>query len=247
VLIDLSGLAYADKCTYVASVLPLLTALRARGGIPHRIVIDEAHDFVSPADRGLAADLEHGGYTLVTYRPSHLAPAVLEACGATIVTRTTDSVELSALTPSRLEAAASELSTGEAILLPNTDEAHGVPLRFRLAPRLTAHVRHRQKYLDVPLPEARAFVFTCNGKPVGEPARTLLQFGDRLAASPPDVVAGHLQRGDVSRWVADVFGDYVLAVGVREIERLHRLGRALDEVDAVRELIDERYAPAESE
>ena len=45
--------------------------------------------------------------------------------------------------------------------------------KFKLLPRLTPHVRHRAKYLDVPIAEGKEFVFTDNGKPVETPARTL--------------------------------------------------------------------------
>jgi hypothetical protein len=35
---------------------------------------------------------------------------------------------------------------------------------FTIAERLTPHVRHRQKYVDVPVPDAQAFVFHPNGR-----------------------------------------------------------------------------------
>jgi len=41
----------------------------------------------------------------------------------------------------------------EAALLPGPEESHGEIRRFRLAPRLTAHVRHQAKYLDMPVSE----------------------------------------------------------------------------------------------
>jgi len=50
-----------------------------------------------------------------------------------------------------------------------------------------------------------------------------------------------MERGDVSRWVGDVFGDHVLAARIRELEQLQRLKQPLDAVDALKQLVDERY------
>lgn len=36
---------------------------------------------------------------------------------------------------------------------------------------------------------------------------------------------GHIQRGDFSRWIADVFGDQALADDLRALEQRHRAGR----------------------
>ena len=62
--------------------------------------------------------------------------------------------------------------------------------RFQIAPRLTTHVRHRTKYLDVPVPETQAFVFSGEGRPVAR-ARTLKEFVGLLVALPADIVAAH--------------------------------------------------------
>jgi hypothetical protein len=43
-----------------------------------------------------------------------------------------------------------DLGANEAALLPGAEEAHGRVRRFQIAPRLTSHVRHRTKYLDMP-------------------------------------------------------------------------------------------------
>jgi hypothetical protein len=51
------------------------------------------------------------------------------------------------------------LVIGEAVALPITEEAEGDVRRIRLAPRLTPHVRHLSKYIDIPIPESRAFLF----------------------------------------------------------------------------------------
>jgi hypothetical protein len=109
-----------------------------------------------------------------------------------------------------------ELETNEAALLPGAEEAHGVLRRFRLAPRLTTHVRHRSKYADMPVLDAHAFVFSDGGP--GPRARSLRELTMLLAAQPEESLSGHFGRRDFSRWMTDVFRDQPLAARLRQIE-----------------------------
>jgi hypothetical protein len=85
---------------------------------------------------------------------------------AIVVTRTTDEREATALAQmcgtgeiSDRQRRLATLTVGEAVLLPTVEEAGGRLRRVRLAARLTEHIRHRQKYLDVPVPAHLAFYF----------------------------------------------------------------------------------------
>jgi hypothetical protein len=60
VVIDLSRLGHVEKLEYMQSLLPTLTMLRRRTGLPHRIVVDEAHYFLSGPDVHELLDLELG-------------------------------------------------------------------------------------------------------------------------------------------------------------------------------------------
>jgi len=240
-VVDLSHLRHEEKRDYVQTLLPLLAALRRQGGIPHRTVLDEAHYFVEDPEGRLLLDMDAGGYTLATYRPAQLPPLVLAAAGVVLLTRTTDFAGLQALHAENIADPVGRLSLGEAMLLPNGEESPDQPVPFRMAPRLTEHVRHREKYLDVPVADRYAFVFTSHNRPIGCKVHTLTEFGAFLSECPPAVLAGHLDRRDVSRWVGDVFGDHVLAGRIHELEELHRMGRPVDAADALRQLVDERY------
>ena len=50
VVIDLSHVPYREKIGYMKSLLPMLSAIRRATGLPHRIVIDEAHYFLHEAE-----------------------------------------------------------------------------------------------------------------------------------------------------------------------------------------------------
>jgi len=248
IVIDLSTLTHEEKKTYVHELLPMVATLRRNIGSPHWIVVDEAHYFLDQADER-QVDLELGAYILITYRPSHLHPELLRATGSIIVTPLTDSDEVLALT-TLCGAAGAESAWGsvlgslgidEAALLPRAALDGHLPQRFTIAPRLTAHVRHRAKYLEVPMPLDRAFYFTYSGQNFGEPARTLKDFVRMQKHLPAAALEEHAQRGDFSRWIAQVFGDQPLAAALRKVEARFREGRVPDLSRALIKPIRERY------
>jgi hypothetical protein len=141
-----------------------------------------------------------------------------------------------------LQTALGHLALDEAVLLPNATEANGSVRHLQLLPRLTLHVRHRQKYLDVPVLGRHAFVFTRGGVATGQRAATLADFVRVIRADPPDVLSDHLRRGDLSRWIGHVFGDTLLASQLAVLEHEYTAGDAADWREAIAGCIEERYA-----
>jgi hypothetical protein len=137
-----------------------------------------------------------------------------------------------------------DLPATDAVLLPPTAEAGDGPRRFRVAARVTAHVRHREKYADAIVSDGRAFVFTADGRPTGSRARTLRELADGVASAAPESLDGHLCRGDIPRWVEDVFGDEALAAALRALQRGYDRGRVEATRDAVVAAVRGRYAAA---
>ncbi len=252
VIIDLSKISHHAKAEYLRTVLPMLGQLRRRTGLPHRILLDEAHYFLAGKEACRCLDPELAGYLLVTYRISGLDPSVRNPRDSVvIVTRETDEVEIAALremyepgmAAELPPAAFSTLATNEAALLPGALEARGHLRRFRVAPRLTEHVRHRSKYLDMPVAESHAFVFSADGRPVVS-VRTLKAFTGLLLTMPATVVEGHFRRRDCSRWIEDVFQDHPLATLVRQIESRVGGDDARDIAECITQAIRARYETA---
>jgi hypothetical protein len=133
------------------------------------------------------------------------------------------------------------LRPGQAAALPMTQEAQGRLVLFTVARRLTPHVRHRQKYVDVPVTEDQAFVFGGNGAGAPLRVRTLRQFVRQMERVPEAVIDPYVQRGDLSRWVRDVFGDYALAADLRAIESQHRAAPGPDTVPKIVDAVRSRY------
>ena len=250
VVIDLSRLPHDEKIEYIRAALPALNIMRRRNGLPHRIVVDEAHYFLHESDALLLLDLDLNGYTVVTFCASRLPGALLAATEVMLVTCESSPDEVDALCRccarcTHVDGAAwrqqlGHLVLGQAVALPITEEAGGDVRLFTIGPRLTPHVRHREKYVDVPVSEGRAFVFS-EGHAAGRRARTLRQFVTIVEHATHAAFHGHLRRGDFSRWIGDVFGDHALASDLRSHEERYRRGNDPEILPEVVAAIRGRY------
>jgi hypothetical protein len=180
----------------------------------------------------------------VTYRVSQLARGVCAEDAVRLVTRESERSEVEALSrlcASPLDATVlATIATDEAVLLPGSDEAHGQMVRFRLAPRLTPHVRHRQKYFDMPVAEPAAFVFG-SGPGAGPRVRSFKELVGVLSTESPARLRGHCERHDFSRWVRDVFRDGLLAARLSDLERRARTEDPRSVAEAIAQAIRARY------
>lgn len=251
IVIDLSHVSRDEKNQYIKAALPALAALRRHTGLPHRIIVDEAHYFLQDPQSQQLLDLELSGYTLVSYRASDLQKEAIQSCQAVIVTRESDPKEIGVLralcrsctaTDDREWAAIFDrLVVGEAVALPITEEAQGEARRIHLAPRLTPHVRHLAKYMDLPVSDNRAFVFWRDGNLTGQRARTLREFVDIISRADAEVIGGHLRRKDFSRWIGGVFGDYELSQAISDIEEDYRSGKTQETLGDLLREVRSRY------
>jgi hydroxymethylpyrimidine pyrophosphatase-like HAD family hydrolase len=250
IVIDLSHTEHPRKLEYVRSVLTALAELRRSTGLPHRIILDEAHYFLQDPESRRVLDLELSGYTFVTYRASVLCPESLRAAQAILVTCESDPAEIQTLRSLCTCAARTDtewmnllhnLVIGEAAALPVTEEAQGDIRRIHLAPRLTPHVRHLAKYLDIPVEESRAFVFWSGAAPTGQRAHTLGELAHILDHQSAGHFDGHLRRKDFSRWIISVFGDYQLGSDISKIEDRYRETPSPETVEEIVREIQSSY------
>ena len=248
IVIDLSAIDHAEKLSYVNELLPMLASLRRSVGLPHWIVVDEAQYFLhQPNERCI--DFELAAYVMTTYQPSQLHPKLLKAIESIIVTPMTNPVEVRELAIlCGAERAQTEWGTilaslgiDEAAVLSRFNGSSNLPRRFTITGRRTSHVRHRAKYLEVPLPAEHAFVFTSNGHEFGSRGRTLKEFVTLQARLPASALEGHARRGDFSRWIRNVFGDEPLAVQIRQVEKDFQQGRIAKLSESLAAPIHQRY------
>ena len=252
VIVDLSKMPHHLRTEYLRTLLPLLNTLRRSTGLPHKILLDEAHYGLGATGSAELIDPELAGYIFVTYRISALDASIRMTSDAVVmVTRETDPYEAQTLLrmcrPQPCTAFGPDvfrdLGTNEAALLPGSEEAHGQVRRFHMAPRLTSHVRHRVKYLDMPVLDTQAFVFTDGGRS-GPRAHTLKELMGLLAALPAAQIQAHLARHDFSRWLNDVFRDHGLGAHVRVLEMRAGSENARDTAADIAQAIRARYETA---
>jgi hydroxymethylpyrimidine pyrophosphatase-like HAD family hydrolase len=249
VVINLSQSTHSEKVEYLSALLPMLAELRRNTGQPHWIVVDEAHYFLPEPNFRQRVDIELAGYMLVTHRVSNLPPDLLKEVESIIVTQITDPREAQALTTiygrvgeeAEWESLLNGLTINEAAFLPKMDAPERKLQRFNVAGRMTPHVRHRSKYLEVPMLEHHAFVFTYNGHTIGRSARTLKEFVTMMARLPVASIDEHTRQNDFSRWIADVFGDQPLAAELRKVEQQYQRGQVPNLVEALIAPIRQRY------
>lgn len=256
-VLDLSVYEIEERTAYLWDLLRALRGLRARRGRPHWFLIDEVQSFC-PTEQsqltGLILDsLQEGGFGLVSYRPSHVTPAVLKALDCWLLTRLSLPEELAALTHSMPGPAGSSetmsrlpaLPVGQAYLYPggNGEFALGKSaspdqprvVRFHVGERTVPHVRHLRKYLRAALPKPKMFHFhDGRGHYLDRAAANLWEFRQALGELPIETIQYHLQRGDFERWLENVLHDEELArrvrkVGSRNLQK-DRLRQALLEV-----------------
>eukprot|EP00913_Durusdinium_trenchii_P013395 g12576.t1 len=254
VVLNLSHLQHNEKCEYIQRHLPLVADYRRERGFPHRIMLDECHYFLSGPLGKRLLDFQLDGYTLVTFRPSQLRTDVLKSIDVVAVTRLAEHKEVDVLrdllddksdhyvdSHDWYEQLAS-LGITEAALLPPTEETNGTLRRFIVAPRLTAHVRHRTKYYDIPVSEEHEFVFTIDGQRVGESAATLRHLAATVTRVSPNVLINHSRHHDFSRWIATLFCDTDLANDVRKLESALKNDGAADAfIGGLCETVEKRY------
>jgi hydroxymethylpyrimidine pyrophosphatase-like HAD family hydrolase len=251
ILADLSLVGRERKPSIVEAALGAIRELRRRRGLPHWVVVDEAHEpFQAGGVRDEMASLAGKGFCLATYRPSALRPSIMDGMDVFIVGRTTvpeQSAALAArlgpqLTPTAIDVLP-RLPGGEFLVIEPEHGGGWTPLTFVAPPRQTAHVRHHKKYADTSVPPERRFVFRRpDGQVVGE-ADSLHAFR-RAVLDVDDATLGyHVCRGDFSRWVTDIFSDRELARQFRKLEARRRRGEVSDLRTVIDHLITLRYGP----
>lgn len=241
VVADLS-LVEPDRQAACAQVL--LRALaedRRSSGLPHWIIIDEAHHALGlPGELTGILDEGQKGYCLVTYQPQALEPHIgawmdhlLVLPGGRRLAGPDPVVELERITGLPLAPALSGLDTGQALLVRMQEKERFRPIE--LAPRRTAHVRHWHKYVQGKLPAWLRFHFRGPDGRGSASAANVQEFCDLVGESASDIIAFHGERSDFSRWIGQALQEEALAAAVRSIEQQFvASGRSCDDIARLR-------------
>lgn len=252
VVIDLSLVSPVHRSAWTAHALHYLEARRNETGVPHWLVIDEAHAALGGSHGSPGVDGPLRGYCLVTYLPTQLAGGVKDQIDYLLHVAGKAGLDEASV---RAVAAATGLpfdtfspfldcvQVGEALLVPLASPSEVQCVSF--APRWIAHVRHWHKYATARLPTERSFHFRGPTGLTGAVAGNMEEFHQNLQRASLDAIRQHAKGGDFSRWTAEVFRDSTLASALRLIERRLCSAASKSEAEAARRelmaAIEKRY------
>jgi hydroxymethylpyrimidine pyrophosphatase-like HAD family hydrolase len=223
VVLDLSRTPPGAAATYLGRLALAVGAARAVYGLPHWVVVDEAHGPMG--EEGALAEIfrpTERGHCLVTHQPDRLWTP----------TMTSADIVLTALGRPAAAGAAGRATAAYRV-------AGGVDAVIELDERSTPHTRHRQKYVETPVPSHRRFVFRArNGSPVVS-AASVSEFIAALETVDTESVQHHALRGDFSRWVLGVIQDRELGALLAAIENDLMARFSTDAEHARRRIVDE--------
>jgi hypothetical protein len=251
IVADLAALPHREKVEIIETALTVIRRSRRRLGLPHWVVLDEAHYSLHP--EGVAehaSGVEDRGFCLATYRARWLRESVMKAMDVLLLARITRPEELAFLrrvladSPGGGEDAISDLPDlprGKFLMMQPEATGPRTALTFVAPPRDTPHVRHLKKYVDSSVSPEWCFFFRRSDGSRVATADNLSTFREALWTVEDNVLAYHAQRGDFSRWVRDVITDLDLAAQLRKSEARWNRGEITDLRRTIEELITVRY------
>ncbi len=226
VVADLSSLSREEANRYLRDVAPLVERQRLQKGVPHWVVVDEAHGTLGVSG-GVAQYLAPGatGYLLVTYQPGQLSGEALGGVDAMISVAGGQQSGIG----STAAAMANFAGADPAVVMARMESAgpqrallasRGEEMRtLQVGRRTTSHVRHWHKYATVEQPAQTRFYFRRGpGEGIVAVAGNLQEFHRELSHCDAEVVMHHARRHDFSCWVQGVFRDSILATTIEAIE-----------------------------
>jgi len=225
-VLDLSAMTLAEKVGYATKVLAVITSVRSTTGLPHWLIIDEAHH-VLPAEGSPAVDLLQPGaesLALITLSARDLAPAVrrLPTAIASTDIGTLHEAVLSArgargLMSARESGDERPLERGEAAIAWLNGDTRVA--RLRPGKRRVQHRRHVRKYTEGELPPDRSFFFRGPAGSLNLRAANLARFVELAEGVDEATWQHHFQQSDYSRWLRDMIKDPDLAAEIETLER----------------------------
>lgn len=218
VVLDLSQLGDDLRSSYVAALPAVIESERARTGLPHWAVLDEAHRVLNldPCLAIMSASA-YRGYLMITYqsevleRLKAMTPEVLFLMPETDLLQIQATAALMGVEPAQINGCLARARSGEALMIAN----HQVSL-FTVGHRRTSHVRHQHKYVVTDLPDYLRFYFNDADRSTAGNLPELLRY---VEEGEPDVVLRHCLSHDFSRWITSVLHESQLGLAVLAAER----------------------------
>jgi hydroxymethylpyrimidine pyrophosphatase-like HAD family hydrolase len=247
-IVNLLGLPLADRPLFFASLFPKLLELRAQTGLPHWIILDEAHHLL-PRERSQAVAVipqQLTGFILITVHVESVLKAALKsmtgivAVGASPEETIRHFSNAVGVTPPVYSPLPSRPGEVFVWLLGGP---HG-PLAVRVQPPASEIRRHKRKYAEGKLGIDSSFFFRGVTGKLNLRAHNLNMFIQIAEGLDDETWLHHLRHGDYSRWIREAIKDEALAREVHEIEKNGKNGLHKTR-SAVIQAIKRRYSGSE--
>src|SRR5436190_646706 len=238
-VLNLSAMTRAEKVAYATKALGAVSFVRSTTGLPHWLILDEAHH-IAPADGSPVVELLRAGaesLCMSTLQVTDLAPELRTLPNVVAAT------ELDAFAAATRAAATGrppvlagpKLAEGEVAIAWLGD--HPRAQRFRVAKRRVQHRRHVRKYTEGELPPDRSFYFRGPAGALNLRASNLVRFVELAEGVDEPTWAWHLGQHDYSTWARQQIKDEDLAGALAAVETAdlppaESRRRALDEIRA---------------
>jgi HAD superfamily hydrolase (TIGR01484 family) len=242
-VVNLLGVPLGDRPAYFDALLPRLTALRAKTGRPHWIVVDEAHHLLPTAwvPGSVALPSEMLGMLYISVHPGSVSHAVLKtidvllAVGKEPAKTLHDFCTAAGVPP--VPGPEGDLVAGDAVVWRRgVEEA----VLVHTEPPKAERQRHSRKYAEGNLGADRSFYFRGPKGKLNLRAQNLALFLQMAEGVDDATWEYHLRKGEYSGWFAEQIKDAELAAEAREIEQGKKLS-AQESRAAVRKAIEKRY------
>lgn len=247
VVVNLHGVAVAERPTFFGSLLPRLQEMRLRMGRPHWIFIDDAHHMLTPEWAPASAELagELNNLVLITVHPDHIASSALKRVSAVFAVGPAPGEVLETFAHAAGMPApgkyAADLAAGQILAwFPDTGEPRHLGIRFAHAERK----RHKRNCAYGELDKARSFYFRGPQQKLNLRAHNLATFLQLADGVDDETWLYHLATSDYSRWLREGIKDEAVAEEVAQYERDRSLGPR-ESRERIKAAIEHHYtAPA---
>lgn len=243
VVVNLLGIALADRPLFFAGLLPRLQEMRTHTARPHWLIVDEAHHLLpsnwEPAEATLPQALRD--MMLITVHPDHVATAVLDAVTTVVAVGNDPGGTIGAFVRSlklEMPALATEsLASGEALVYFRGEK---VTHKVKVKPGQIDRKRHLRKYAEGELPPDRSFYFKGPEGKLNLRAQNLVLFAQLADGVDDETWMHHLRRGEYSRWFREKIKDDALADETEAVERDQEIS-ADESRKQIKSVIESRY------
>jgi hypothetical protein len=222
VVANLMGVPLAQRPLFLGPLLARLEESRIRFGVPHWIIVDEAHHMMPEGDVTLSDSVTNvaPGVLLVTVHPERLATSVLGKIDELFVVGKSPGDALRAFIDRAKAGPISipdiQLEPGEAFRWSRARPS--LLERFRVLPPKAERRRHERKYASGDLGEDKSFYFRGPEGTLNLRANNLALFLQMAEGVDDATWLHHLASHDYSQWLKNSIKNEELASSVFAIE-----------------------------